>query len=643
MFNKQTINVAVKPELATPFPNIPEKWKDPITGIYVPKFVGPNLEWRGKLLKKARNDPILQRDLIAASKESMLFWINTFAFTYHQHDINEDGHTSTCLRPHWPFITWDVQDDTFLEIKNAVETGYDLGIRKSRQMGASWMCITAFHWFWLFVNESKLLEMSRVREYVDQPGNMKSLFQKHDYINRFLPEWMRPPTCMPGEKGRTRMHMHNSCNNSTIDGESTTQHAGSGDTRKAILLDEFSKVENASAMRSATADVAPCRIVNSTPAGAGTEYSRWMRSGKIKVIVLPFWEHPEKGRGRYINEVKKGKYEIRSPWYDREDERRTSKQMAQEVLMQDIQSGDVFFDIDLLDNHKALFGKKPQHSFNIGIKKTIFDEQIAAHIKSRDQEAYYLKREKVNPLRIWVKLFNKRPDQTKSYVFGIDLSKGQGASNSVISIRCRETNDKIAEWADANVPPYEIARTVVALALWCGGKPPRKLPFIKWEMNGPGWDFGRMIVQRYHYPYYFRQTSEGTVRDKQTKKYGWHSGRESKKLLLDQYHRLLATGKFINHSIEALDEAIFYIYFPDGSIGPASLTEENKGAKKTHGDRVIADALCAEDCIVKPSEKTLIYSADSVGQRKINYLAKKKRAKSQQTSWKRPFNFIGMN
>jgi len=630
----------IKPQLATPFPNIPEKWKDTKTGIIIPKLHQPNLEWRGKLLRQARKDVILQRDLAAASKQSILFWINTFCFTYKQHDINIEGETKVRPNPHYPFLTWEIQDEAVLEIKKAIEEGYDLLIDKSRQLGASWLCTVIFHWFWLFVPESTLLEMSRVRDYVDQAGNMKALFQKHDYINRFLPEWMRPVDCMPGRKHRTKMHMANVYNNSVIDGESTTEHAGSGDTRKAILLDEFAKVRNGQAMRSATADVAPCRIINSTPFGAATEYSRWKKSGQVKVFVLPFWEHPEKGKGRYVHQDDNGKYQIRSPWFDRQAERRSPKEMAQEILMQDIQSGDTFFDTDALEKHKVLFGKKCREKYKIGLIKSIADEQVASYIKRKDTKAYWLHRNKNGPLKIWTKLHKKRPDQNKTYIFGIDISKGQGASNSVVSIRCRETNLKIAEYADANTPPYEMARVVMALALWCGGKPPRKLPFIKWEMNGPGWDFGRMIVKRYHYPYYYRNIKEGEVRDKKSKKYGWHSSRNEKQQLLDQYNRLLVKGKFINPSIKAIDEAMYYIHFPDGSIGPAALAEESASARKTHGDRVIADALAAEDKIIKPKRKKLSFPANSVGYRKKMLLEKRKRKKKQiAKGWRTSFNF----
>ena len=48
----------------------------------------------------------------------------------------------------------------------------------------------------------------------------------------------------------------------------------------------------------------------------------------------------------------------------------------------------------------------------------------------------------------------------------------------------------------------EFISLTVAVALWVGGR--RKLPFIKWEMNGdPGYDFGKITVKTFHYPYYY--------------------------------------------------------------------------------------------------------------------------------------------
>lgn len=633
---------AMKPVLSENFPNVPEVWTCPITGLKVPKQLEKNFEWREKLLKKAETDPGLQRDLLAACRESKLFWVNAFCWTYHQFDLNpETGERMEARSPHTPFITWDVQDNLVYEFDQClVEPCNDILVDKSRDMGASWICVQYLHWHWLFTDDAQLLEMSRTKDYVDQTGNMKALFQKHDYINGWLPEWMVPPQTLFGEKNRTSMHMLNSLNRSCIDGESTTEHAGSGDRRKIVLLDEFAKVENGTLMRSATRDVTPMRIVNSTPAGAGTEYSRWKNSGQIKVFILPFYEHPEKGAGRYVAKTDAGAYEIRSPWLDAEAKVRSPQEMAREILRKDIESGDVFFDIPSIDKHIHLFGRQPKGCYHINFKSGTANDKVEGIIKRRDVSAVKITKGKNGPLRVWCDLILGRPDQTKTYIFGIDISKGQGASESVISIKCKETSEKIAEWRDANTPPYDMARVATALAIWCGGRRPKALPFMKWEMNGPGWDFGRVIVKEFRYPHFYRKTTMGTVAEKKTDSYGFHTSTQSKLELLALYNRMLAHGNYINPSEAGLEQMKLYIYYAGGGVGPAYLVEESPAARKTHGDIVIADALTLDDKeLGKARHIGAKAPVKSCGYRREQVMKKRRDKRKMAKSWKHEFDF----
>ena len=606
----------------------------------VPKNPLVNIRWREDLLREAENDRGLQAELMAACRQSQLFWVNAFVWTYHQFDFDPVSHEPIpAAHAHNPFITWEIQDRHLDFLEEGIDIGEDRLTKKSRDMGASWDCIVVFHHKWLFRPDSQLLEMSRTEAYVDERGNHKSLFWKHDYINTWLPEWMRPPLCLPGQKNRRKMHLHNEILESTIDGESTTAHAGSGDRRLAVLLDEFAKVDNGKAMRSATADVTPCRMVNSTPAGAHTEYSRWANSGQIKVFTMPWWEHPEKGQERYVvqDEIT-GEYKIRSPWYNNEEQRRSPREMAQEIDMSDLESGDTVFTHHNVDKHIALFGREPIVKMDVNLKKNISNDSVRSVVRQRNIEAITTKLSPKGKLSVWTNLLMNRPDQSKQYIIGFDVGKGQGASNSVASVKCKQTGQKIAEWAGANTPPYEFARVAVALALWCGGANPRRLPFLKWEMNGPGWDFGRMIVEIFGYPYYYKNQVIGTAVKKPGRKYGWHANRDAKLAMLMAYDRLLAHGGYINPSIKALEEIKEYIHFPDGGVGPAGLVEENSGARKTHGDRVIADALTLDDKeIPKGKGEAVKIPGNSFGYRFKQYQKKRKLAKTGDGRFRHPF------
>lgn len=579
----------VQPTLPAPFPDQKEFWHCPRTGLVVPKDPLKNLEWRAKLLREAEDDTDLQQDLYTACSQSLLFWVNTFAFTFRVQETDAQGKRRQAQNAHLPFVTWDIQDLHMTEIEKAIDEGYDLLTDKTRDMGASWAHIAVFHHQWLFRSSRLFLEMSRVETDVDGADNPRCLFVKHDYINKWLPEWMLPRI------DRTRMHIVNLDNGSRIDGESSNKAAGSGDRRHAILLDEYAKMENAEKIKAATADVTPCRLPNSTPWGPGTSYSRWRMSGQIKVFSLPWYEHPEKGRNRYaVQDETTGKWKIRSPWYDEEAKKRSPQEMAQEIDMDHIGSGDTFFEAHICEEHKRMFGRKAVCERTIDFRDGIASDAIPAFLLRNERSG--LKILGHGPLRLWTHLINGRPDQTKTYIFGIDISKGQGASNSVVSIYCKDTCEKIGEWADANTPPYDFARIVCALALWVGGAGNGGRPLIVWEANGPGWDFGRELVKKYQYPFFYVDKASGTTDEKKGKRYGWHSSTEKKEIMLGNYRRALAHGGFLNPSIEALNEAMMYIRLPDGGIGPAGLTEENASARKTHGDRVIADGLALWGC-----------------------------------------------
>jgi hypothetical protein len=236
-----------------------------------------------------------------------------------------------------------------------------------------------------------------------------------------------------------------------------------------VLLDEFAKVEQGTKIRWATSDVTSCRLVNSTPAGPGTEYSKWKKSGQIKVFVMPWYEHPAKGQGRYVVQDPTTKtWQIRSPYYDKQAERRSPQEMAQELDRDDIGSGSTFFDSQPIEQHRALFAKPPTFTRAFDFIRGVAQDAMPGII-ARSQ-LNQIRVEKCGPWRFWTPHVSGRLDQTKTYTLGVDISRGQGASNSVVSVLCNETREKIAEYADANTPPYDLARIALAVILWLSGK-----------------------------------------------------------------------------------------------------------------------------------------------------------------------------
>jgi hypothetical protein len=626
-----------KPTLREPFPREQAMWRCPLTGIRIPKDPEANLKMRAELLAAAEDDESLQVDLYTACSQSLLVFINLFAFTLRvfESGTGEDGKNKQAENQHLPFVTWAIQDEHLLAIERAIEEGRDLLTDKSRDMGATWDHIVVYAHRFLFRDGESHLMISRKEDAVDGldglPGNYPfgpiaapgTLFGKLDYILKWLPEWMLP------RMKRKRMHLVNLDSDARVDGESANASAGSSDRRTSIFLDEMAKMAEGESIKRSTRDVTACRLPCSTPNGAGTAYSKWRLSGQIGVFVLPWWEHPEKGAGRYLVQDDLKRWQIRSPWYDHEASIRSPKELAIEVDMDHVGSGDLFFETNLIEEHRKLFACEPSRRFGLKfVEEHSTDEAIRKVVARRIVKAVKMTGERY--AKLWVPLNNGRPDQSRTYTVGCDISKGMGASNSTVSVTCNETKEKILSYANANVPPYEFARFVMALCVWIGGR--KGLPLLIWENNGdPGWDFGRQVTQVFEYPNIYFERRVGTMAEKKGKRYGWRSGREAKAVGLGQLRRAYAHGGIINHDDFALDEALTYVHYENGGVGPAELVEESSSARMTHGDRVIADMLCVLGMGESPksSRREADRPTNSVGGRMNDWKRKKKQQRSK--------------
>ena len=581
-----------KPEVVAV--TIPEHWKCPITGLVIPKRVPQNLQWRAKMLAMAEKDIGLRTDLYTASSKSLLFFTNAFAFTLRIFEA-KDGSVRQAQSPHVPYVTWPIQDEHLTLLQTSIQTGESLMTDKSRDMGATWDHIIALTWNFLFREMQSFLMISRNENVLDVLDGLPSnypfgtlsdpgtLFGKIDYLISRLPEWMIPPM------SRKRLHLVNGANNSRIDGESSNAYAGSADRRTAIFLDEFAKVKEAENIKRSTKDVTACRLICSTPNGPGTVFSKWRMSNTVPLFEMPWWRHPEKAFGLYTGKDESGKWKFRSPWYDTRCEEDSPREIAIELDMDHVGSGDTFFEAQVIESNIKKYARPPVKKATIKFYAKLSDSDISRIANDRDPDWVEISFGRGKWL-IWEKnLPDNRPNQHLNYVLGIDISKGQGASNSVISVGCKETKEKICEYSDPYIAPHELAKLAVAAAIWCGGA---KRPLIIWENNGdPGYDFGRQIVHTYRYPNVYYDKAIGTSGEKVGKRYGWRSSPEKKASALGNLRRAYAHGGFVNPSEIALNECLSYVYYENGGIGPAALVQESSEARKAHGDRVIADML----------------------------------------------------
>ena len=560
--------------------------------VPVPKESEANRRWRLRIRDATADNRTAQRSwlgLCAAGAEGCILWLNAFAWTFRQkrtdHEGNERSITSgdTDVR----FITWPVQDAAVRAMVHAIEHGEDIVVDKSRDMGASWLTISVFVWFWLFRDSVNFRVLSRVEELVDNPDDPDSLFWKIDFLIRNLPAWMRPP------QRRTRLKLVNRANGNTIIGRSTTGAQGRAGRCTAAMFDEAALIAELKAIWQGFQQTTSCRMAVSSAFGPGF-FSKLVRSPSVKVVRLAWWDHPEKGRGRYTraDPVTK-RVEIRSPYYDKLEEKvRDKRALAEEMGMDHSGAGLTFFDDADLARHTAMHARDPSyvgHLLYVGTK-----ERDMAILRRRADCFEFAAESGVGPWSIWCDLMEDdsgcwRPPQDRTYVIGCDISFGTGASNSTGYVLDLENEEQVGEFASAEYGPEEFARQMAAAGFWFGGV--RGCAFIGWEANGAGGLFGRTLVRHLMYPWVFFNLKEDERTPKRTRSYGWHSNPQRKKDVLGIFRGAIARDETIVRSLRTLDEAREYLFFDNGEVGPGELRQESPVAMAVHGDRVIGGAV----------------------------------------------------
>ena len=545
----------------------------------VPKDFEENLDFRKYCIREGRNDPKAAEELCIMASRDALFYINTFVFT---HDPRTKLKTL-------PFITYDFQDDAVVSLLDAIGKK-DVLVEKSRDTGASWINLTTLEWMWHFGYQSQFLLGSRNADYVDKKGNPKALFWKLDFILHNLPAWMLP------NYDRKMMHLGNNTTGSTIDGETTTGDFARGGRWLAILLDEFAALEMQDGFNvlHSTQNATNTRIFNSTPQGNNNAFAQMAKNPAVEKLRFHWSMIPSRAQGLYQffqGELKiydedyvfpidypfvlDGK--LRSPWYDNECTRADYPQLIAQEL-----------DIDYLGSAFQYFD---QNELNKIQDTTVCDPMVVGdinydHTNGTPDAKDPFREEMGGKFNLWMYLGpNGKVITDHRYVVGVDVATGSGSSNSTMSIWDTISVEKVGEYANSHIAPYEFARLAVATCRWLNNA------FLIYEANGPGGPFGKEVLTL-GYPNIHYRRQEDSSRARATDRPGWYSTKETKQLLFSKFKKMIE-GPAIIRSRQTVMEARDYIYTPDSQIvhSKSLTTVDPTGARENHGDMVIADAL----------------------------------------------------
>lgn len=246
------------------------------------------LAQRAYLLQAASTSLELQQLLLEKCRRDIAFWFNRFCWTF----------DPRLPQPHQPFVLYPYQEEALADIVHAVESGTDLLIEKSRDMGISWLILLVFQYYWLFREGAHFHLGSRKEDAVDRKGDISTLMEKLRYNLDWLPEWMRPSGFQASHHDNL-LRILNPANGNTITGESSNQNFGRGGRYKAVLFDEFPFWPLQDAAYASAGQSSPCRIIVGTPYGKQNRFAELRFSGSIKTVSIHWKRHPMKDETWY--------------------------------------------------------------------------------------------------------------------------------------------------------------------------------------------------------------------------------------------------------------------------------------------------------------------------------------------------------
>jgi hypothetical protein len=353
----------------------------------------------------------------------------------------------------------------------------------------------------------------------------------------------------------------------------------------------------------------------------GNGFHQIITAGNIKVHRLHWSQHPIHGAGLYTSEEGKLKLlddaywrvttphdilhrypeldrkfppsdglavhtypfildgKLRSPYYDFECfQCPIPKLIAQELDMDFIGSGSPFFSGDEIREYVRLYARKPNH-----FGELTYDLQNGAF--ERGDENIQWAPSDQGRLQLWFHPDHQRcPPKDRKFVIGIDIAAGTGISNSVISVGDTRMRCKTAGLATPHMRPERFAEYAYAVGRWFNDA------LIAFEGGGVGQQFGARLKEL-AYPSLWHMTKTSGAKAESP---GFYPNEGTKCDLLTEYNRALENREFTNPDETAVNECQMYEWTDTQSVChvEAASAPDPSGAKKNHGDRVIADALC---------------------------------------------------
>lgn len=269
-----------------------KSWPPDYTAVYA---------WRQAQLIRILNDPMLMYGAIEYYREHPVQFLTHWCDTFDPRNAFAEE-----LPTRLPFVLFERQA-ALVEFLIACLTDQSNGlIDKSRDMGATWICVGVSVWLWLFREGAAIGWGSRKEELVDRLGDPKSIFEKIRQLIRGLPKFFLPRG-FDMDTHATFMKLVNPENGASIAGEAG-DNIGRGGRTLIYFKDESAHYIHPESIEAALGDNTNVQIDISTVNGIGNVYDRKKEGGRewepgkpaergiTRIFTLDWSDHPTKDK-----------------------------------------------------------------------------------------------------------------------------------------------------------------------------------------------------------------------------------------------------------------------------------------------------------------------------------------------------------
>jgi phage terminase large subunit len=216
-----------------------------------------------------------------------------------------------------PFIMFDRQVQFVKFVFSLLADGEGGLCEKSRDMGATWLCVWISIWLWLFRDGAAIGWGSQEGNDVDDLGNPSSIFEKIRIGLRNLPDIFLPPG-FSHKHHMTFMRIVNPATGATIIGD-VGDNIGRGGRTLITIKDESAHYVHPEMIEAALSQNTRIQLDISSVHGTNTLFHRrreggreWypgaqIEKGMVRVFVMDWREHPAKTQEWY--NTLRGKHE----------------------------------------------------------------------------------------------------------------------------------------------------------------------------------------------------------------------------------------------------------------------------------------------------------------------------------------------